>query len=184
MIQIHDTIISLDLLEEYFCCDLSACKGICCVEGDSGAPVEAAEIAALEVVLPIVWDDLSPQAQKIIEQQGVVYKDPEDEWVTSIVNGKRLCIHLLRRKRQLFLRDRKSISRRQNGFLQTGFLSFISGARSKIQGISCRELSSLECLQTGDCLGQKRKSQSLSISERAVDTQIRTRMVRLSISSR
>jgi hypothetical protein len=88
MIQIHDTIISLDLLDEYFCCDLSACKGICCVEGDSGAPVEATEIAELELVLPIVWNDLSPQAQQVIEQQGVVYKDQEDEWVTSIVNGK------------------------------------------------------------------------------------------------
>jgi hypothetical protein len=87
MIQIHDTIISLDVLEESFLCDLSACKGICCVEGDSGAPVEEAEIAQLEAVLPAVWDDLAPEARAIIEKQGVVYWDKDGDCVTSIVEG-------------------------------------------------------------------------------------------------
>ncbi|MCC8146220.1 MAG: DUF3109 family protein [Bacteroidales bacterium] len=88
MLQIEDTIISLDLLEESFLCDLSACKGICCVEGESGAPVEEEEIAELEKVLPLIWDDLSPQAKEIIEKQGVVYLDEDGEYVTSIVNGE------------------------------------------------------------------------------------------------
>ena len=87
MLQIQDTIISLDLLDEYFACDLSVCKGICCVEGDAGAPVEESEIACLEKVLPAVWDDLSPEAKKVIEKQGVVYRDREGEFVTSIVDG-------------------------------------------------------------------------------------------------
>ena len=43
MIQIGDTIISLDIFEKKFCCDLAVCKGICCVEGDSGAPLEEGE---------------------------------------------------------------------------------------------------------------------------------------------
>lgn len=88
MLQIEDTIISLDLLDEMFCCNLSRCKGICCVEGESGAPVEREELAMLEKVLPSVWDDLSPDARKIIEKQGVAYLDEEGEYVTSIVNGK------------------------------------------------------------------------------------------------
>ncbi|MDR3217955.1 MAG: DUF3109 family protein [Dysgonamonadaceae bacterium] len=88
MIQIHDTIVSLAILEENFICDLSACKGICCVEGESGAPVEEDEVAELEKVLPVVWDDLSPEAQKVINEQGVVYIDEEGEYVTSIVNGE------------------------------------------------------------------------------------------------
>ncbi|MDH8700945.1 hypothetical protein M2138_000279 [Dysgonomonadaceae bacterium PH5-43] len=88
MLQIKDTIVSLDLLEEYFLCDLSVCKGICCVEGDSGAPVEEEEIAELEKVLPIVWDDLSPKAKELIEKQGVVYLDEDGEYVTSIVDGE------------------------------------------------------------------------------------------------
>jgi hypothetical protein len=88
MLQIQDTIVSLDVLEEMFVCDLSVCKGICCVEGESGAPVESDEVAQLEEVLPVVWDDLSPQAQEIINKQGTVYLDEDDEFVTSIVDGE------------------------------------------------------------------------------------------------
>jgi len=88
MILIQDTIISPDVFEESFCCDLSVCRGICCVEGDSGAPVEDEEVAELEKVLPVIWDDLSPQAKEVINRQGVVYIDEDGEYVTSIVDGK------------------------------------------------------------------------------------------------
>ena len=88
MLQIEDTIISFDVLEENFICDLSVCKGICCVEGDSGAPVEEEEIPLLEAALPHVWDDLSPAARELIDKQGVVYIDEDGEYVTSIVDGK------------------------------------------------------------------------------------------------
>jgi Protein of unknown function (DUF3109). len=88
MLQIEDTIISLDIIEEEFLCDLSVCKGICCVEGDSGAPVEEEEIDELKKALPFIWNDLSPQAREVIERQGVVYLDEDEEYVTSIVDGK------------------------------------------------------------------------------------------------
>lgn len=88
MIQIENTLVSLDVLERSFICDLSQCKGACCIEGDSGAPLLEEEIAELEKALPAVWDDLSPQAQAIINQQGVSYVDEEGDLVTSIVNGK------------------------------------------------------------------------------------------------
>lgn len=88
MLQIDDTIISLDLIEETFLCDLNACKGYCCVEGESGAPVEEEEIARLEEALPFLWDDISPAAQALIKKQGVVYVDEDGEYVTSIVNGE------------------------------------------------------------------------------------------------
>lgn len=88
MIQIDDTIISVDCLTEKFCCDLEACKGECCIEGDAGAPVELEEVAALEEALPVVWPMLSASAQAVIDRQGVVYTDEEGDLVTSIVNGK------------------------------------------------------------------------------------------------
>lgn len=88
MIQIDDTIISLDVIESNFLCDLSHCKGICCIEGDSGAPLEEDELAKLEEVLPLVWADLSPGAQEIINKQGVAYIDGDGDLVTSIVNNK------------------------------------------------------------------------------------------------
>ncbi|MEG1545336.1 MAG: DUF3109 family protein [Tannerellaceae bacterium] len=88
MIQIDDTLVSLDVIERSFLCDLSHCKGICCIEGDSGAPLEEEEVAELEKVLPEVWGDLSPEAQAVINKQGVSYVDIEGDTVTSIVNGK------------------------------------------------------------------------------------------------
>lgn len=88
MIQIQDVIVNLDIFREKFLCDLDACKGECCVEGDAGAPVELDEVARLEEVLPVVWDDLSPAAREVIDRQGVVYPDRDGELVTSIVNGK------------------------------------------------------------------------------------------------
>ena len=88
MLQIEDVIVSLDVFREKFLCDLDACKGICCVEGDAGAPVELDEVAQLEEALPAVWDDLSPAAREVIDKQGVVYADRDGELVTSIVGGK------------------------------------------------------------------------------------------------
>lgn len=88
MVQIDDVVISLDVFTQKFICNLDACKGECCIEGDAGAPVEEDEVAELEKVLPIVWDALSPEAKAVIDQQGVCYRDSDGDLVTSIVNGK------------------------------------------------------------------------------------------------
>lgn len=88
MIQIDDTLVSLDVIERSFICDLSHCKGACCIEGDSGAPLEDFEIARLQKALLVVWNDLSPEAQAVIDKQGVAYIDEGGDTVTSIVNGK------------------------------------------------------------------------------------------------
>ena len=88
MIQIDDVVVSLDVLREKFVCNLDACKGECCIEGDAGAPVELDEVEKLEEVLPVIWDELSPEACAVIDKQGVVYTDEEGDLVTSIVNGK------------------------------------------------------------------------------------------------
>jgi hypothetical protein len=88
VIQINNTIVSLDLVERYFCCDPEMCKGGCCVEGEAGAPLEREEFDCLRRLLPVVWDDLSPEAQVIIRRQGVGYIDIDNDIVTSIVNGK------------------------------------------------------------------------------------------------
>ncbi len=98
MIQIDDVVISLDVFREKFLCDLKACKGECCIEGDAGAPVELDEVEKLEEVLPVIWEDLAPEAQAIIDKQGVVYTDEEGDLVTSIVNGKD-CVLLVTMKR-------------------------------------------------------------------------------------
>ena len=88
MIQVGDTIISADSITEKFCCDLSVCRGICCIEGEAGAPVTVEEIEQMENALPAVRDKLSRAAQKTIERQGVAYADSDGDLVTSIVNGR------------------------------------------------------------------------------------------------
>lgn len=88
IIQVGDVLVSPDIFTEKFCCDLDACKGICCVEGDAGAPVSLDEIAEIENVVDDVWTDLTASAQAVIDKQGVAYTDREGDLVTSIVNGK------------------------------------------------------------------------------------------------
>ena len=88
IIEVGDVILSTDILTECFCCDLDACKGQCCVEGDSGAPLAPDEVGHLENVLDDVWPDLSAKAQSLIDTQGVAYTDCAGDLVTSIVNGK------------------------------------------------------------------------------------------------
>lgn len=88
MIQIDDVVVSMDVLRKRFICDLGACRGACCIEGDAGAPLEKDEVAQLETVLPLIWDKLSAEAQAVIRQQGVSYVDEEGDLVTSIVGGK------------------------------------------------------------------------------------------------
>lgn len=88
IIEIDNVLVSTDIFTEYFCCDLDACKGICCVEGDAGAPVTIDEIAGIEDAIDTVWDDLSATAQAVIDKQGVAYTDRDGDLVTSIVGGK------------------------------------------------------------------------------------------------
>jgi len=88
MVQIEDTIISLDLIERFFYCDLAQCKGACCIEGEAGAPLDKEEFEILRKICPDIWNDLLPEAQAVINKQGIAYVDIENEMVTSIVNGK------------------------------------------------------------------------------------------------
>lgn len=87
MIRIQDTVVSLDLIERFFCCDLSACLGSCCIEGDAGAPVSADEVAKIEDILPRIAGRLLPQARQEVENNGVAYVDEEGDLVTSLING-------------------------------------------------------------------------------------------------
>ena len=88
IIEVGDVLVSSDIITERFCCDLDACKGICCVEGDAGAPVTLDEIGGIEDALDTVWGDMSARAQSVVDRQGVAYTDRDGDLVTSIVDGK------------------------------------------------------------------------------------------------
>lgn len=88
ILQIGDVLVSPDIITEKFCCDLDACRGACCIEGDAGAPVSLDEVGEIENVLDVVWNELTASAQAVIDRQGVAYVDKEADLVTSIVGGK------------------------------------------------------------------------------------------------
>jgi len=88
MFVIQDTLVSLDVVEKEFCCDLECCKGCCCIEGDAGAPLTDEEVTEIENILPLIKADMTKEAREVVEKQGVSYLDPTGDRVTSIVNDK------------------------------------------------------------------------------------------------
>lgn len=88
MFLINDnTLVTLDVVERFFCCDIDACLGQCCIDGDAGAPLTSEEEDEIKKILPEIWDDLMPRAQQEIEQNGISYLDPEGELVTQILDN-------------------------------------------------------------------------------------------------
>ncbi len=88
MFQLNKTIISEEILEKEFVCNLSACKGACCVDGDAGAPLELAETKILEEIYPKVKPFLRPEGIKAIEEQGKFVVGEDGEFETTLIEGK------------------------------------------------------------------------------------------------
>ncbi len=88
MFEIQNTLVSLDLAEEFFCCDLEQCKGQCCIEGDAGAPVTHAECREIRRALPATAPFMLPRALEEVEANGVSYVDEEGDLVTTLLDGR------------------------------------------------------------------------------------------------
>jgi hypothetical protein len=91
MLQIGKTIVSLDLLEQEFCCDLKECKGACCVEGDSGAPVSVDEVNQIKDLYTFYEEYLSERNRAEIQRQGFSIIDKDGDLVTPLV-GNNECV--------------------------------------------------------------------------------------------
>ena len=92
MIQIDDKIISTDIFEKRFVCNLDRCKGECCVEGESGAPLEDDEVEKIEEIYPVIKPFLTEKAIVEIEKQGKWIIDSDGDKVTPIINGRE-CVY-------------------------------------------------------------------------------------------
>jgi hypothetical protein len=88
MLQIENSILSLDILEKKFACNLKKCKGACCVHGDSGAPLEDEEAELLRKIYPKLKPFLREKGIQAIEQQGTSVIDSDGDKVTPLVNGR------------------------------------------------------------------------------------------------
>lgn len=88
MIEVNDVIITDAVISEQFVCDLSKCKGACCVEGDLGAPLEDYELAELDKHYDAIAPYMSEVGRKEIEKQGKYIMDWEDEFSTPTINDR------------------------------------------------------------------------------------------------
>lgn len=87
MIEIDDKIVSADLLRECFACDLAHCKGICCVEGNAGAPLDADEVEVLEREYPAYKPYMTPEGVEAVERQGFMVLDDDGDRTTPLVDN-------------------------------------------------------------------------------------------------
>ncbi|MDD4149039.1 MAG: DUF3109 family protein [Bacteroidales bacterium] len=92
MIDIDNKIVHFDILEKNFICDLCKCKGICCVEGDAGAPLEEKEAEIIEQLLPIIYDRLTTEGKLAIDEKGVWMIDIEGDLTTTILKNSGACV--------------------------------------------------------------------------------------------
>ncbi|GIV42803.1 MAG: hypothetical protein KatS3mg034_2113 [Vicingaceae bacterium] len=86
MIAIDNVLIDEDVLDSAFACELTSCKGACCIEGESGAPLDPNEIGLLEENIHKIFDFITEEGRKTIENKGVYEKDADGEYVTPLIN--------------------------------------------------------------------------------------------------
>ena len=95
MIELGDKVVSLDIVREKFICDLAKCKGICCVQGESGAPMEDDEVELLEAEYEKIKPFLREEGRKAVKEQGTSVRDADQEMVTPLINRKFECAYAL-----------------------------------------------------------------------------------------
>ncbi len=94
MIQIQNTIVSEEILDQAFVCDLVKCKGACCIQGDSGAPLTDEEAINLKALYPIIEKYLPEESKAVIKQKGFYEVDIDGEKVTPLVSKKGRCAYV------------------------------------------------------------------------------------------
>ena len=98
MIAIDNVLVSDQVAEAQFVCDLVKCKGGCCEDGDAGAPLEKEELDIINNIFEIVKPYLTPEGIKCIEKYGRYQYDREFGWVTPTIEGK-MCVYGFRDER-------------------------------------------------------------------------------------
>ena len=92
MIAIDNVLLSDKIISEQFVCDLTKCKGACCVDGDAGAPLDRKELKEIDAVFDAVYPYLNEESKKEIELQGRFIYDKEFGWVTPTIKSK-VCVY-------------------------------------------------------------------------------------------
>lgn len=92
MVEIGRAILSDDIFETHFCCDITKCKGACCIEGDSGAPLTDEEAILIEQEYDAFSDLLPEKHKREVEKQGHSLIDYDGDLVTPLVDDRQ-CVY-------------------------------------------------------------------------------------------
>lgn len=111
MLLIKDTMVSLDLIERFFVCDLDSCLGQCCIDGDAGAPLLEEEREEIERHMDEILPLLNPSAQSIIKECGASYIDEEGILSLRLWRGRTVCSPRMPREGSAFVPLRKHTER-------------------------------------------------------------------------
>lgn len=96
MIPINDTLVSFDLIEKKFVCDIRKCKGECCVQGDSGAPVTKEEESQIKEIYPLLAPEMKDESVLRVKEKGISFTDQENELVTMIHENSGECVFVIK----------------------------------------------------------------------------------------
>lgn len=88
IIEIDDKLISADITDELFACDIAKCKGACCVEGDLGAPLEKEELQIMDEIYETVEPYMRAEGKKAVKAQGTYVRDFTGNFSTTLIEGK------------------------------------------------------------------------------------------------
>ena len=87
-------LLSEDLFAKNFVCNLKACKGACCWEGEYGAPLEESEIPILKEIYPLIKSYLTPAGIEVLESEGTHVQDEDDELSTPLIGEEGPCAYI------------------------------------------------------------------------------------------
>ena len=157
MLAIDDVIISEDVLNQYFACDISCCKGACCVEGDAGAPLEEEEIAILEDCLEEIKPFMTEKGVETVTKSGVFDYDMDGVLVTPLINDSE-CVFV-------YFDENDAKCAIEKAFLEKkiGFWKPISCHLYPIRIKKCNYYEVLNCHQWEVCSAARKHGKDLGI---------------------
>lgn len=103
ILQIDDILVSTDIISEYFCCDYATCRGVCCIEGDSGAPMEDHETAMLRDTYSQYAPLMSDEGRETVAAQGYSVIDMDGDLVTPLIGSTEECAYCHRHPEMGFM---------------------------------------------------------------------------------
>jgi len=97
MIKVDNCLISEDVIEKPFACNVLACKGVCCIEGDAGAPLEEEEVGVIESQLQHVKEEMDESGLATLAEKGCAEKDPFDQMLVTTCKPNKECVFVVRK---------------------------------------------------------------------------------------